>query len=104
MITRNGIEVDMCWLLLDVNHLDYATLLKKLRSAHEGRGPKLSVNISHDGAQALVKLMGEMPAVTVGEESCILRVFTEVDHDQAIDLVSTRGTAQDPSAGWRRPL
>ena len=90
MIKRNKQLINVIWLHMDVTHDSYAAAIIAMRVQHKTQGPfELSVNLSEDGTEALVKVVGVLPPWIVGKpfENAVIRVFTEADHDEAVVLV-----------------
>lgn len=90
MMKRNKLPIDIIWVHMDATHPSYASALTGMRALHESQGPfKLSVNLSDDGTESLVKVAGVVSAWTAGKPwaAAVKRVFTEADHDEAATLV-----------------
>lgn len=90
MIKRNTGNFDIIWVHMDATHLSYASALTVMRARHESQGSfKLNINLSDNGLESLVKVVGAVPAWTAGRPwtAAVKRVFTEADHDEAVTLV-----------------
>lgn len=99
MMKRNKQPIDIIWLHMDAMHVNYAATILAARAQHEGKGEfKLSINLKDDGTEALIKVVGVVPAWVVGKSwrAAVKRVFTEADHNEVVTLV------RDPL--WEPPL
>ena len=99
MLNRNKQPIDIVWFHMDAMHVSYFAAIVAMRAQHETKGSfNLSINLSDDGTEALVKVAGVRAAWPVGKSwnAAVTRVFTEADHDRAAALV------RDPI--WEPPL
>lgn len=88
MALRSRQRIDLAWLLLDAKALAHDSRLATCRAKHEtGRSFKLSVIPSPDGNQALVKVAGADATWRAGFAANAVRVFTEADHGDAVEMV-----------------
>jgi hypothetical protein len=93
----NRKNVDICWLYLDAVHPEYNNILQKLKTVHQAKDRVLSVNIDKTNSYSLVKLLGTMPVLTSEELSAVLRVFTYLDHSEAISMVTNFNWREEES-------
>jgi hypothetical protein len=90
MLNRNKQPIDIIWLHMDAMHASYPAAIVAMRVQHENQSSfKLSINLSDDGTEALVKVAGARAGWPVGKSwnAAVKRVFTEADHDGAAALV-----------------
>lgn len=89
MIKRNRKPLDVIWLHLDATHVAYPAAIAAMRVMHERMGDfNLSVNLSDDGTEALVKVAGALPGWATGKAwaAVVKNIFTAEDHAQAVLL------------------
>ena len=92
MMKRNGSPIEIIWLHMDARHGSYVAATTAMGSHHRSQGSfVLSINLKDDGTEALVKVAGAVPAWVNGKAwaGAVLRIFTEVDHDEAVTLVNS---------------
>jgi hypothetical protein len=94
-MTRDGQDFPMIWVLVDMTHPRAENLVTAAETTHAQKCPEaqLSVNRNVANTQALVKIActeAELRARLTGQvEAAILRIYTEVDHAEAVALVSS---------------
>jgi hypothetical protein len=104
MAKRNGLPLDLIWVLVDLTNARSADLLTAA-ATKVGQiipGATLSVNRNIAGTQALVKVTdtdASFRASLAGPvRAAIIRTFTEVDHVEALAMVTTVEWAGPPQA------
>ena len=91
MFKRNTFDLPIIWVHVDMLHPGADALLEAARAKHEtGKSYKLSVNISRDGTEALVKIAGANKAwaAGLGNAPLVKAVYDHTNHADALALVA----------------
>jgi len=101
MATRNGILIDIIWVLVDLAHPQINGLINSAGQLHRGQiSTELSVNRNIADTQALIKIASTAiqfnAALAVNARGAIVRIFTEADHNEARAMVAATEWAPSP--------
>lgn len=89
MAKRNTGNFSLIWVHLNATHPAYGAIIDTCRRMHEQYDElKLSINLNHDGTEALVKVATNphWPALSAWGP-ILFRVYTEDDHAEAVAMV-----------------
>lgn len=92
MLKRDKSDLPIVWVHVDMSQPGIGFLIGSCRAKHEANTDwKLSVNVSRDGTEALVKVAGASKAwaAGLGDDPLVKAVFDDTDHDKAVALVTT---------------
>lgn len=87
--TRDGVSLDIVWLLMDATHPSYAGRLTSLENKHKQSGTyELSVVLSPNTEQSFIKVAGADMAWLSGFRQNAETVYGHADRAAAYTLVS----------------
>lgn len=90
MAKRGGVDFEPAWVHLDATHPSYSGRLTSLQAKHETGNTFVFSNFEKpDGTESLAKVFDADSAWRSSFENSAIRIYTEQDHHEAVQLVST---------------